>query len=53
MKHNPEFTMLEFYCAYMDVNGMMDFADRDDSGSCAESDRRKFEVKYEGNEIDF
>jgi lysyl-tRNA synthetase class 2 len=23
--HNPEFTMLEFYCAYMDVNGMMDF----------------------------
>jgi lysyl-tRNA synthetase class 2 len=27
MKHNPEFTMLEFYCAYMDVNGMMDFAE--------------------------
>ncbi len=26
-KHNPEFTMLEFYCAYMDVNGMMDFAE--------------------------
>ncbi len=26
-KHNPEFTMLEFYCAYMDVNGLMDFAD--------------------------
>jgi lysyl-tRNA synthetase, class II len=24
-RHNPEFTMLEFYCAYMDVNGMMDF----------------------------
>jgi lysyl-tRNA synthetase class 2 len=24
-KHNPEFTMLEFYCAYMDVNGMMNF----------------------------
>ena len=23
-KHNPEFTMLEFYAAYMDVNGMMD-----------------------------
>lgn len=23
--HNPEFTMLEFYCAYMDANGMMDF----------------------------
>src|ERR1035437_2597696 len=26
-KHNPEFTMLEFYCAYMNVEGMMDFAE--------------------------
>lgn len=26
-KHNPEFTMLEFYAAYMDVNGMMDFSE--------------------------
>jgi lysyl-tRNA synthetase class 2 len=26
--HNPEFTMLEFYCAYMDANGMMDFYER-------------------------
>jgi lysyl-tRNA synthetase, class II len=26
-KHNPEFTMLEFYCSYMDVNGMMDFCE--------------------------
>jgi lysyl-tRNA synthetase class 2 len=25
--HNPEFTMLEFYCAYLDVNGMMDFCE--------------------------
>src|SRR5205085_1515102 len=25
--HNPEFTMLEFYQAYMDVNGMMDFCE--------------------------
>jgi lysyl-tRNA synthetase class 2 len=24
---NPEFTMLEFYCAYMDVNGMMNFCE--------------------------
>ena len=27
-RHNPEFTMLEFYCAYMEVNGMMDFIER-------------------------
>jgi lysyl-tRNA synthetase class 2 len=26
-KHNPEFTMLEFYMAYADVNQMMDFAE--------------------------
>ncbi len=25
--HNPEFTMLEIYCAYMDANGMMDFCE--------------------------
>src|SRR5437588_2155538 len=25
--HNPEFTMLEFYSAYMDVNGMMNFCE--------------------------
>lgn len=27
-RHNPEFTMLEFYAAYMDVNGMMDFCEK-------------------------
>ncbi len=27
-KHNPEFTMLEFYMAYADVNQMMDFAEK-------------------------
>jgi lysyl-tRNA synthetase class 2 len=26
-RHNPEFTMLEFYCAYMDVKGMMDLCE--------------------------
>jgi len=51
-KHNPEFTMLEFYCAYMDVEGMMDF--------CEEMMRESVQkatggstVNYEGNEIDF
>jgi len=27
-RHNPEFTMLEFYWAYADVNAMMDFAEQ-------------------------
>jgi lysyl-tRNA synthetase class 2 len=51
-KHNPEFTMLEFYCAYMDVEGMMDF--------CEELMRQSvhnatgsLEVEYEGNTINF
>ncbi|HMS08888.1 MAG TPA: lysine--tRNA ligase [Pyrinomonadaceae bacterium] len=51
-KHNPEFTMLEFYCAYMDVNGMMDF--------CEELMRQSvlkatggLVVEYEGKTIDF
>ncbi|QQS32599.1 MAG: lysine--tRNA ligase [Acidobacteriota bacterium] len=51
-KHNPEFTMLEFYCAYMDVNGMMDF--------CEELLRQSvlkatggLTVDYKGKQIDF
>ncbi|MBX7062791.1 MAG: lysine--tRNA ligase [Pyrinomonadaceae bacterium] len=51
-KHNPEFTMLEFYCAYMDVNGMMDFCEK----LIQESVRQAtggLTITYEGNEIDF
>ena len=51
-KHNPEFTMLEFYCAYMDVNGMMDFCEQ----MMQESIRKAtggLKISYEGNEIDF
>lgn len=51
-KHNPEFTMLEFYCAYMDVSGMMDF--------CEELLRQSVQkaaggltVEYEEQQIDF
>jgi lysyl-tRNA synthetase class 2 len=51
-KHNPEFTMLEFYCAYMDVEGMMNF--------CEELMRQSVQkatggyvVNYEGKDIDF
>jgi lysyl-tRNA synthetase class 2 len=43
---NPEFTMLEFYCAYMDVNGMMDFCEemlRTTIETTAGSTRLKFD----------
>ena len=51
-KHNPEFTMLEFYCAYMDVNGMMDFCGEMIKTSVLEA-VGSLTINYEGNEIDF
>ncbi|MGB7069005.1 MAG: lysine--tRNA ligase [Pyrinomonadaceae bacterium] len=51
-KHNPEFTMLEFYCAYMDVDGMMNFCEELILDSVANATGGKV-VNYEGNEIDF
>ena len=50
--HNPEFTMLEFYQAYTDYRGLMDFSEellaqaaRDAIGACT--------VEYEGHQLDF
>jgi lysyl-tRNA synthetase class 2 len=51
-KHNPEFTMLEFYCAYMDVNGMMDFCEEMLKKSVMEATGSLI-INYDGNEIDF
>jgi lysyl-tRNA synthetase class 2 len=51
-RHNPEFTMLEFYCAYMDVNGMMDFAEELIKESVQKA-TGGLVVKYGENEIDF
>ncbi|MER3429239.1 MAG: lysine--tRNA ligase [Pyrinomonas sp.] len=52
VRHNPEFTMLEFYCAYWDAHRMMDF--------CEELLRTVVErvcgtlrVRYDQHEIDF
>ena len=51
-KHNPEFTMLEFYCAYMDVNGMMDFCE-DMMKRSVEKATGSLKISYEENEINF
>ncbi len=51
-KHNPEFTMLEFYCAYMDVNGMMDFAEALIKEAVQKA-MGGLKVKFGENEIDF
>ena len=51
-KHNPEFTMLEFYCAYMDVDGMMDFCEEMLKESVMKA-TGSLTIGYEGNEIDF
>jgi lysyl-tRNA synthetase class 2 len=52
-KHNPEFTMLEFYCAYMDVNGMMDFAEAMINESVQKATGGSLQVKYGWADIDF
>jgi lysyl-tRNA synthetase class 2 len=52
-KHNPEFTMLEFYCAYMDVNGMMDFCEEMIKESVRKATGGSLIVNFDGNEIDF
>jgi lysyl-tRNA synthetase class 2 len=50
--HSPEFTMLEFYCAYMDVNGMMDFCEELFRHAAAKiQDNMLFD--FGGKEIDF
>lgn len=51
-KHNPEFTMLEFYCAYMDVGGMMDFCE-ELLQDAVQKATGGLKVEYEGTEIDF
>jgi len=51
-RHNPEFTMLEFYCAYMDVNGMMDLCEKMLRQSVIEATGGT-SVRFGEQEIDF
>jgi len=50
--HNPEFTMLEFYWAYADVNAMMDFAE-DLIRTNVFKVMGHTHVHYWGNDVDF
>src|SRR5437763_1341051 len=51
-KHNPEFTMLEFYMAYADVNQMMDLHE-EMMRSVVQVATGGLTIRYGENEIDF
>jgi lysyl-tRNA synthetase class 2 len=50
--HNPEFTMLEFYQAYTDYHGLMDFS-AELLGQVARDAVGTTEIEYEGQRLDF
>ncbi len=51
-RHNPEFTMLEFYLAYADYNDLMDITE-DMFKDIADSVTDNGVIDYQGQEIDF
>jgi lysyl-tRNA synthetase class 2 len=51
-RHNPEFTMLEFYCAYKDYRYLMEFIEQL-LRTAAQSLLGTTKVTYQGREIDF
>src|SRR5205807_3259546 len=51
-QHNPEFTMLEFYQAYTDYRGLMDFSEELLRQTALDSIGGT-EVEFEGVKIDF
>jgi lysyl-tRNA synthetase class 2 len=50
-RHNPEFTMLEFYAAYTDYQWLMDFVE-ECIRSCAQVARGGTRFQYQGKEVD-
>lgn len=50
-KHNPEFTQLELYCAYTDLNGMMETAEQL-IASAAQDVLEATTLSYQGKTID-
>jgi lysyl-tRNA synthetase class 2 len=51
-RHNPEFTMLEFYWAYADYNDLMDLTESMLAGLTREV-AGDSKINYQGDEIDF
>ena len=51
IKHNPEFTSMELYAAYMDFNDMMDITEEIFS-RCAEEVLGTTKITYQGQDID-
>ena len=52
LTHNPEFTTLEAYCAYVDLSDMMDFAQEAFRAACMAANG-SLQCEYQGNTIDF
>ncbi len=50
--HNPEFTMLEFYQAFIDYKGLMDLTERM-LAHVVQSATGALQIVYQGHEIDF
>ena len=51
-RHNPEFTMMEFYWAYADFNDLMDFTEAMLRGAC-ETVVGDTQIEYQGQVLDF
>ena len=51
-QHNPEFTMLEFYQAYTDYHGLMDFSEELLSQTAIDANGSPI-VEYQGEKLDF
>jgi lysyl-tRNA synthetase class 2 len=51
-KHNPEFTQLEFYCAYSDYLQVMELTEQMVSSACQKVNG-SMKVTYQGRDLDF